>query len=122
MASGSSYGSFDHVNMKGRNVGAAMTIRHGGSTGEPQDSCCINIYVNNNIQGINNSILLGSKVMMRDPGVSIFLEDLKIGEQWKQKKKKKRTNKEDTSLFSKLGFSGIFTAFVLLLLLFLSFS
>ncbi|KAJ9169680.1 hypothetical protein P3X46_017842 [Hevea brasiliensis] len=116
MASETSYGSFDRVTLKGRNVGAAMTIRHGAHTGKTQDSCCINIYVNNNIQVVNNSILLGSEVKMRDPGVSIFLEDLKIG-------KKKETNKKDTTLGSKLGLSGIFIAlFVLLLLLILSFS
>lgn len=128
MASQTSYGSFDRVTLKGTNVGAAMTIRHGVPTGEPQDSCCINIYVNNNVQGVNNSILLGSEVKMRDPGVSIFLEDLNLGKKWMEsnklkKKKKKKTKKEDTALGTQLGLSSIFTAlFVLLLLLFLSFS
>lgn len=125
MAPESSYGSFDRVIMKGRNVGAAMTIRHGAPTGESQDSCCIiNLYVNNNIQGVNNFILLGSEVQMKSPGVNIFLEDLNIGEKWlpSEMKKKKISNKNETSLLSKLGFSAILTAIVLLLLLFLSLS
>ncbi|KAG0491608.1 hypothetical protein HPP92_005006 [Vanilla planifolia] len=41
---------------------------------EPRScSCCINIYVDNNIQGVTSSILLGSKVVMGDPGVHLSL-------------------------------------------------
>jgi hypothetical protein len=29
---------------------------------------CVNIYVNYNVQGVTNSVLVGSKVVMRDPG------------------------------------------------------
>ncbi|XP_066354429.1 uncharacterized protein [Miscanthus floridulus] len=29
---------------------------------------CVNIYVNNNVQGVTNSVLVGSKVVMQDPG------------------------------------------------------
>jgi len=32
---------------------------------------CVNIYVNNNVQGVTNSVLVGSKVVMRDPGPRI---------------------------------------------------
>ena len=32
---------------------------------------CVNIYVNNNVQGVTNSVLLGSKVVMRDPGARV---------------------------------------------------
>ena len=32
---------------------------------------CVNIYVNNNVQGVPNSALLGSKVVMRDPGARV---------------------------------------------------
>uniref|UniRef100_A0A6M2F066 Uncharacterized protein n=1 Tax=Populus davidiana TaxID=266767 RepID=A0A6M2F066_9ROSI len=108
----SSHGSFDRVNLKGRNVGATMFVRHGVKDIEPQDSYCINIFVNNNVQGVNNSILLGSEVSMRDPGVSIFLEDMKL------KSKKKRRNEDDASGSSKLGSLGMamLAAFMLLLL------
>ncbi|XP_050206849.1 uncharacterized protein LOC126656348 [Mercurialis annua] len=119
----SSNASFDRAYLKGRNVGAAMTIRNGGSTGEHRrDSCCINIYINNNIQGVNNSILLGSEVKLRDPGVHIFLEDLKmcIGETCMESNKKKK-NENDLG-HSKLGFPAIFTAFIIVLLLFLTIS
>lgn len=111
MAPESSHGSFDRVNLKGRNVGATMFVRHGVKD-EPQDSCCINIFVNSNVQGVNNSILLGSEVSMRDPGVSIFLEDMKL------KSKKKRRNEDDASGSSKLGSLGMamLAAFMLLLL------
>lgn len=32
---------------------------------------CINIYVNNNVQGVTNSVLFGSSVVMRDPGARV---------------------------------------------------
>lgn len=69
-----SHGSFERVTLKGRNVGAAM-LMPAGTRGESHDCCCINIYINNNIQGVNNSILHGSEVTMRDPGVSLFFGD-----------------------------------------------
>lgn len=116
MAPESSYGSFDHVNLKGRNVGAVMSIRLQGLKDPPQDSCCINIYVNNSIQGVNNSILLGSEVKMRDPGVSIFFDGMKFGKEWMESKK--RTSKEDT-LGSKLRFLGMFVLAFISFLLFL---
>lgn len=31
--------------------------------------CCINIHINNNVQGVTDSVLLGTKVLMRDSGV-----------------------------------------------------
>ncbi|KAJ6389918.1 hypothetical protein OIU77_024194 [Salix suchowensis] len=113
MAAESSHGSFDRVNLKGRNVGAAMTVRHGGRD-EPQHSYCINIFINNNVQGVNNSILLGSEVSMRDPGVSLFLEDMKL------KSKKSRRNKEDAAGSSKLMSLGMIALVFILLVLFLS--
>ncbi|CAK7349503.1 unnamed protein product [Dovyalis caffra] len=113
MAPESSHGSFNRVNLEGRNVGAAMSLRHGVKD-EPQDSYCINIFINNNVQGVNNSILLGSEVSMRDPGVSIFLEDVKL------KSKKNGRHKVDAS-GSKLWFLGmIVLAFILFIFLLLS--
>ncbi|KAM7262556.1 hypothetical protein ACFE04_000239 [Oxalis oulophora] len=88
METENSHGCFEHVNMKGRNVGASMYIRQrsGVCSAErlpnDQECCCINIYVNNNIQGVNNSILFGSQVRMRDPGVSLYFGDMKLHKSW----------------------------------------
>ncbi|KAJ0113265.1 hypothetical protein Patl1_01687 [Pistacia atlantica] len=71
------YGSFSRVNLEGTNIGAAMFARR-GTTAEPQDCCRIKIYVNNNVQGVNNSVLLGSEVKMRDPGVCLYFGDIKF--------------------------------------------
>lgn len=72
-------GSFEYINMDGKNVGATMRLHHrSNNKGESKDCCCINIYVNNNVQGVTNSVLHDSEVRMRDPGVSIYFEDLKF--------------------------------------------
>jgi hypothetical protein len=51
-------------------TGATMSVASGG-----HHCCrgggCVNIYVNNNVQGVTNSVLLGSKVVMRDPGARV---------------------------------------------------
>ncbi|KAH7690895.1 hypothetical protein IHE45_02G079800 [Dioscorea alata] len=53
----------------GSNTGASMVV------GPVSNNCnCINIYVNNNVQGMTNSVVLGSQVVMRDPGVRITLQ------------------------------------------------
>lgn len=77
--------SFQRVNLEGRNVGATLSVRRNGNTGggesqsESERSCCINIYVNNNTQGVNNSILVGSDVRLRDPGVRFYFHgDVKL--------------------------------------------
>ncbi|XP_031250207.1 formimidoyltransferase-cyclodeaminase-like [Pistacia vera] len=72
------YGSFSRVNLEGKNIGAAMFARR-GTTADSQDCCRIKIYVNNNVQGVNNSVLLGSEVKMRDPGVCLYFGDIKFG-------------------------------------------
>lgn len=71
-----SRGAFDNVRLSGRNVGASMIV--GGGDGEAQGSCSINIYINNDVQGVNNSLLLGSEVRMGDCGVRVCLEGLKL--------------------------------------------
>ncbi|XP_055813095.1 uncharacterized protein LOC129882704 [Solanum dulcamara] len=68
-------GPFEHVKLEGRNLGASMMARRGVCS---SDCCCINIYINNNIQGVNNSFLFGSKVKMGDPGVSFSMKDVKF--------------------------------------------
>lgn len=68
----------DKITSDGSSTGAAMFVHHPqpGTAAVAGDCCCINIYVNNNIQGVTNSILFGSKVVMRDPGVRLqFSED-----------------------------------------------
>ncbi|KZV49798.1 hypothetical protein F511_20378 [Dorcoceras hygrometricum] len=43
-----------------------------------QESCTINIYINNDVQGFNNSILVDSEVKMGDLGVNLCLKDFKM--------------------------------------------
>ncbi|KAL5796441.1 hypothetical protein ACOSQ2_001261 [Xanthoceras sorbifolium] len=110
MAPESCHGSFERVNLEGTNTGAAMFIRRAAS-GESKDGYCINIYVNNNIQGVNNSILLGSEVKMRDPGIRLYFGDIKFDKRCGESKKS-----------SNLGSCGTFLIlFISFLLLFLSF-
>ncbi|KAI7983636.1 hypothetical protein LOK49_LG15G00703 [Camellia lanceoleosa] len=97
MSGQSGYGSFERVNLEGKNVGAAMINRRGIS-GESPNCCNINIYINNNIQGVNNSVLVGSEVKMGDPGVCLSLSDVKLGKAFLEPKKKS----------SNLGFYGMF--------------
>lgn len=73
-----SHGEFEGINMESRNSGATMITRRNFS-GESGDYLCINIHVNNNVQGINNSILVGSKVNLGDSGVWLSLKDVKVG-------------------------------------------
>lgn len=70
--------SFEYINLDGKNVGATMHIHHRSTKVDPKDCCCINIYVNNNVQGVSNSVLHGSQVRMRDPGISLYFENLKV--------------------------------------------
>ncbi|GLT41317.1 hypothetical protein SLA2020_153910 [Shorea laevis] len=74
MAPEISLGAFNRVKIDGKNVGAAMLVRRGG-TGEPEGCCCINIYVNNNIQGATHTLLLGSSIKMQDPGVHFHFNE-----------------------------------------------
>ncbi|MBA0702286.1 hypothetical protein Goari_020741 [Gossypium aridum] len=71
-------GSFNTINIEGTNAGATMIIRH-GTSGEHEGCCCINIYTNSNVQGCNSSVLVGSNIKMKNPGVHIYLGDLKFG-------------------------------------------
>ncbi|KAK9281103.1 hypothetical protein L1049_003996 [Liquidambar formosana] len=115
MSRQSSDGCFHRVNLQGRNVGAAMIMRRRGSAGEPQDCCSINIYVNNNIQGVNNSILVGSEVKLRDPGVCLSFRDVTLGEEFLEIKK----NKKDAWGF-RVGFCGMFLFVLISLFMLLS--
>ncbi|CAM0950644.1 unnamed protein product [Alopecurus aequalis] len=58
---------------KCRSTGATMSATHQppASSNGNRCCCCINIYVNNNVQGVTNSVLFGSSVAMRDPGARV---------------------------------------------------
>ncbi|KAK7837807.1 hypothetical protein CFP56_020783 [Quercus suber] len=104
---------FEYPSLEGRNVGAAMFMR---PRGESHDSCCINIYVNNNVQGANNSTLYGSALRMRDPGVSLSFGDVKLS------RRSQTINKimyNDTFGIG-LGFCLKFLSVIIILLLLLS--
>lgn len=73
-----SHGVFEDVNLEGRSNGAVMNARR-SSSGKSSDSCGINVYINNNVQGVCNSILVGSEVHMGDPGVSLSLKPMESG-------------------------------------------
>ncbi|KAE8730613.1 hypothetical protein F3Y22_tig00002919pilonHSYRG00258 [Hibiscus syriacus] len=70
--------SFNHINIDGTNSGAIMFIRRGMSD-KPEGCCCINIYTNDNAQGSNGSVLAGSKIKMKNPGVHLYFGDLEFG-------------------------------------------
>ncbi|GFZ13486.1 hypothetical protein Acr_23g0018710 [Actinidia rufa] len=111
MSTQSSYGSFEHVNLKGKNVGATMTQRC-SSSGESLGCYNINIYINNNVQGVNNSVLVGSEVKMGDPGVCFSMRDAKLG------KDSQETNRKRAH--SNRGFLGMFLV-VVVAIIFLAF-
>ncbi|ESQ50408.1 hypothetical protein EUTSA_v10002121mg [Eutrema salsugineum] len=65
------------INLNGRNVGAVMVAPRDVDIAS-QSGCRINIYVNSNVQGACGSAMLGSKVKLRDPGVHLHIEDVKM--------------------------------------------
>ncbi|KAL1219339.1 hypothetical protein V5N11_007870 [Cardamine amara subsp. amara] len=65
------------INLSGRNVGAVMVAPRDVDIAS-QSGCRINIYVNSNVQATCGSALFGSKVKLRDPGVHLHIEDVKM--------------------------------------------
>ncbi|KAG7584511.1 hypothetical protein ISN44_As08g039600 [Arabidopsis suecica] len=65
------------INLNGRNVGAVMVAPRDVDIAS-QSGCRINIYVNSNVQATCGSALIGSKVKLRDPGVHLHIEDVKM--------------------------------------------
>ena len=104
----------ESINLEGKNAGASFSL-HRGNKAESHDCCCINIYINNNIQGVNSSVLYGSEVQMRDPGVHLFFGDVKLGKKSKRTNKK-RENKVSASSTSNVGSLFAFVISILLLL------
>lgn len=68
---------FGGINLNGRNVGAVMVAPRDVDIAS-QSGCRINIYVNSNVQATCGSSLIGSKVKLRDPGVHLHIEDVKM--------------------------------------------
>lgn len=111
MSPESRYGPFEHVKLEGRNFGASMVARRGG---ESHDCCCINIYISNNIQGVNNSILVGSKVKMGDPGVSFSMKGVKFHRGFRQGKRvAKKIKGTHLQFFSMLLFAVVAVLFLM---------
>ncbi|XP_022727880.1 uncharacterized protein LOC111283571 [Durio zibethinus] len=77
----SSLGSMNRINFEGSNAGATMFIRRGTPDEQTEGCCCVNIYTNSNVQGTNSSVLLGSNIKMKNPGVHLYFGDLKLGEE-----------------------------------------
>ena len=119
---------FERINLEGKNTGASFSIRPGiGAEPHSSDCCCINIYINNNVQGANSSVLHGSCVKMKDPGVYLFFGDVKFGKSFllrtnRVKRKRKKKRKETLSGSKQLGFWPtflfVFIPFLYLLSLF----
>ncbi|GMN50421.1 hypothetical protein TIFTF001_019584 [Ficus carica] len=107
--------SSERINLEGRNTGASFSLSRGNGAGS-HDCCCINIYINNNVQGANNSVLCESEVKMRDPGVHLFFGDIKLGKRSLVKKRKKKNKKGSTSSAYNLGSVFGFVISILLLL------
>ncbi|GAA0159959.1 hypothetical protein LIER_38953 [Lithospermum erythrorhizon] len=104
------------VKLEGRNHGATMANRR-VCAGESHDCCTVNIYVSNNIQGVNNSIMFGSEVRMGDPGVSLVLKDLGFDTEHQKSIKKSFCG---SLITYSLALAFLFAMFFLLLLLFLA--
>ena len=86
-----SYRSFERLNLGGKNVGAAMT-KQCSSSGESLGCYNINIYINNNVQGVNNSVLVGSEVKMGDPEVCFSMREVKFGKDSQETNRKRRNS------------------------------
>ncbi|KAM1244189.1 hypothetical protein ACFX13_036393 [Malus domestica] len=107
------HGFFERINLQGKNTGASFSIRPGIGA-ESSDCCCINIYINNNVQGASSSVLHGSCVKMKDPGVYLFFGDVKFSKSFllrTNKAKRKRKKRKDTLTRSKQQ-PGFWTTFL----------
>lgn len=111
-----SNGSFHGVHLRGKNTGAIMSNR-ASSARKFGNNCNVNIYVNNNVQGVNNSILVGSKVKLRDPGVRLRLGALRLEIESLGTKNNRRRNKDKSG--SSLSFCGMVSCLCFILILFL---
>lgn len=98
------------INLNGRNVGAVMVAPRDVDIAS-QSGCRINIYVNSNVQATCGSALFGSKVKLRDPGVHLHIEDVKMTRDEESRQKDMRLIKVG------LGLVCLFNIFLGLILL-----
>ncbi|KFK40413.1 hypothetical protein AALP_AA3G370600 [Arabis alpina] len=99
------------INLNGRNVGAVMVAPRDVDVAS-QSGCRINIYVNSNVQATCGSALLGSKVKLRDPGVHLHIEDVKMPREDGSREKEMRLTKVGLCL---VCFFNIMLVLILLL-------
>ncbi|OMP12665.1 hypothetical protein COLO4_02903 [Corchorus olitorius] len=111
-----SLGSLNRVNLEGSNAGATMFIRR-GMAGEAEGCCCINIYTNSNVQGTNSSVLLGSNIKLKNPGVHLYFGDLKFGQEEFPGSIRRRRTRSATLEFGGSMFMFVFIPVILFLLL-----
>lgn len=111
---------WDHATLQGKSCGAELLVRRNG-TSDSQD-CCINIYISNNTQGANNSTLVGSKVKMGDPGVTLSFGDLNVdrGILMRHKKKTRTRRRSNFSWGLSVGSFASVLVLILMVLFFLS--
>lgn len=67
---------FERVNLEGRNVGSVMRRVGPSAPAVLAEHCSIKMNISNNIQGVNNSIMVGSEVKMSEPGLGLSLGDV----------------------------------------------
>ncbi|CAA6662557.1 unnamed protein product [Spirodela intermedia] len=61
----------DGIGLDGASVGAAMSVQPAASRGETCSYCGgsgSDVYVNSNVQGVTNSVLVGCTVVVKDAG------------------------------------------------------
>ncbi|KAL0653693.1 hypothetical protein Bca4012_096384 [Brassica carinata] len=99
------------INLNGRNVGAVMVAPRDVDIAS-HSGCRINIYVNSNVQGTCGSALLSCKVKLRDPGVHLHIEDLKMNRDEGSRQEEMRLIKIGLCL---VCLFNVFLGFILLL-------
>ncbi|XP_062077537.1 uncharacterized protein LOC133782053 [Humulus lupulus] len=105
----------ERINLEGKNTGARFSLSRGDGS-ESHECCCINIYINSNIQGATNSLLSDSKVEMRDPGVHLFFDGVKLGKKSKRANNKRKVQGSTSS--TSYNVVPLFAFIVSILLLF----
>ncbi|KAG9447699.1 hypothetical protein H6P81_013827 [Aristolochia fimbriata] len=102
----------NRVTFDGASAGSSMTV-------DPIDvldrkssrCCCVNIYINSNAQGVNNSLIVGSEVRLRDPGVRLSTPFPLLKKRSRKSRKAQEPPSSPASVCSRFGillFSVIF--------------
>ncbi|XP_062203170.1 uncharacterized protein LOC133905421 [Phragmites australis] len=98
-------------------TGATMSVAHRAGPAA-SGGCVVNIYVNNNVQGVTNSVLVGSKVVMRDPGARVWSHRPRRGGRREGKKERRKERRKVGALVVVLLGAAAVAATVLCLFLF----